>query len=136
MSDNDFDIGRKIRTEVLGEERVRNLLDAADEFNRPIQELVTEYCWGKSWGNDGLSRKQRSILNLGMIAALNRAEEFKLHFKSAIGNGLTLKELREVLIQITIYCGVPAGIEAQRHGNTVISELKASGELDDNSLQE
>lgn len=134
MSSEDFKKGREIRTEVLGEERVRNLLDNADDFNRPIQELVTEYCWGGSWGRDGLSRKQRSLLNLGMLAALNRADEFKLHFKSAIGNGLTLKELREVLIQITIYCGVPAGIEAQHHANSVIAELKAEGQLNDNSL--
>jgi 4-carboxymuconolactone decarboxylase len=134
MSSDDFEKGREIRTEVLGEERVRTLLDNADDFNRPIQELVTEYCWGRSWGRDGLSRKQRSLLNLGMLAALNRADEFKLHFKSAIGNGLTLKELREVLLQITIYCGVPAGIEAQRHANAVIAELKAEGKLNDNSL--
>ncbi len=134
MSKTDFEIGREIRTEVLGEERVRTLLDEADEFNLPLQELVTEYCWGRSWGREGLSRKQRSLLNLGMLAALNRADEFKLHFKSAIGNGLTLKELREVILQITIYCGVPAGIEAQRHANAVINELKAAGQLDDDSL--
>jgi 4-carboxymuconolactone decarboxylase len=133
VSEKDLEVGRAIRVEVLGEERVRTLLDEADDFNRPIQELVTEYCWGRSWGRDGLSRKQRSLLNLGMLAALNRADEFQLHFKSAIGNGLTLRELREVLLQITIYCGVPAGIEAQRHANKVIDELRQSGELNDDS---
>lgn len=136
MSKIDFETGRKIRTEVLGEDRVRTLLDEADEFNRPLQELVTEYCWGRAWGRDGLTRKQRSLLNLGMIAALNRAEEFKLHFRSAIANGLTLKELREVIIQITVYCGVPAGIEAQRLGNQVVDELREAGEWQDDSLKE
>ncbi len=134
MSKSDFQTGRDIRTEVLGEERVKQLLDEADDFNLPLQELVTEYCWGRSWGREGLSRKQRSLLNLGMLAALNRADEFQLHFKAAIGNGLTLKELREVILQITIYCGVPAGIEAQRHANKVINELKASGQWSDDSL--
>ncbi len=135
MSKNDLEVGRAIRTEVLGEERVRKLLDEADSFNLPLQELVTEYCWGRSWGREGLSRKERSLLNLGMLAALNRAEEFALHTRSAFGNGMTLRELREVIIQITIYCGVPAGIEAQRHANRVIDELKAAGELaDDHSL--
>ena len=134
MSDADFAKGRAIRTEVLGEKRVRELLDEADDFNLPLQELVTEYCWGKIWTRDGLTRKQRSLLNLGMLAALNRADEFALHFKAAIGNGLTLKELREVILQITIYCGVPAGIEAQRHANKVIASLKEAGELSDNSL--
>lgn len=135
MTAKDLEVGRAIRVEVLGEERVRKLLDEADDFNLPLQELVTEFCWGRSWGREGLSRKQRSLLNLGMLAALNRGEEFCLHFKSAIGNGLTLKELREVLIQITIYCGVPAGIEAQRHANNVIAELKATGELSDDCLE-
>lgn len=136
MTAKDLQVGRAIRADVLGEARVSKLLDEADDFNLPIQQLVTEYCWGRSWARDGLSRKQRSLLNLGMLAALNRAEEFCLHFKSAIGNGLTLKELREVLIQITIYCGVPAGIEAQRHANNVIAELKEAGEFSDDSLDD
>jgi 4-carboxymuconolactone decarboxylase len=135
MSEKDFELGRALRTEVLGEKRVRELLDDADDFNRPLQELVTEYCWGKCWGRDGLTRKQRSILNLGMLAALNRAEEFALHTKAALGNGVTLKELRDIIIQITIYCGVPAGIEAQRHANRVIAELRQAGQLTDDSLR-
>lgn len=136
MSKDDFEIGRAIRVEVLGEQRVRALLDEADSFNRPLQELVTEYCWGKCWGRDALTRKERSILNLGMLAALNRAEEFSLHTKAAFSNGLTLNELRDIIIQITIYCGVPAGIEAQRHANKVIAELRASGQLPDDALHE
>lgn len=118
-----FEIGRQMRAEVLGAERVRELLDGADEFNRPFQELVTEYCWGRAWGNEGLSRKQRSLLNIGMLAALNRAEEFKLHVKAALGNGVTLVELREALIQVAVYCDIPAGVEAFRLANAVIAEL-------------
>src|SRR5687768_9692361 len=98
MSEKDLEVGRTIRSEVLGEQRVRQLLDKADSFNRPLQELVTEYCWGKCWARDGLTRKERSLLNLGMLAALNRADEFALHTKAAFGNGLTLAELREVTI--------------------------------------
>jgi 4-carboxymuconolactone decarboxylase len=134
MSERYLDIGRATRSEVLGERRVQELLDEADSFNRPLQELVTEYCWGRCWGRDGLTRKERSLLNLGMLAALNRADEFALHVKAAFGNGLTLAELREVTIQIAIYCGVPAGIEAQRHANKVIAELKTAGELADDNL--
>ena len=114
MSDELFNLGRKIRTEVLGAERVRKALDEADEFSRDFQNLVTEYCWGACWGRDGLDRRQRSLLNLGMLAALNRGPEFALHFRAAIKNGLTLTELKDVVIQIAIYCGVPAGMEALR----------------------
>jgi 4-carboxymuconolactone decarboxylase len=121
--------GRAVRTEVLGEARVSELLDGADDFNRPFQELVTEYCWGRAWGNDGLTRKQRSLLNIGMLAALNRADEFRLHVKAAIGNGVTLIELREALIQVAIYCGVPAGVEAFRIASEVIADLRDSGVL-------
>lgn len=124
-----FDTGRKIRTEVLGTGRVAELLDGADEFNRPFQELVTEYCWGRAWGNDGLTRKQRSLLNIGMLAALNRADEFRLHVRAAFGNGVTLVELREALIQVAVYCGIPAGVEAFRLANGVIAELRSSGQL-------
>lgn len=127
---SDLETGRAIRTEVLGEARVTQLLDGADEFNRPFQELVTEYCWGRSWGNEGLSRKQRSLLNIGMLAALNRADEFRLHVKAAIGNGVSLVELREALIQVAVYCGVPAGVEAFRIASDVIEELRNAGELD------
>jgi 4-carboxymuconolactone decarboxylase len=137
MASNDhFELGRKIRTDVLGSKRVKGLLDDADDFNRPLQELVTEYCWGKCWGSEGLDRKQRSLLNLGMLAVLNRPTEFSLHFEAAIGNGLTLKELRDVLIQVTIYCGVPAGIEVQRLANTVIANLREAGDLQEADFQD
>lgn len=122
MSREMFAKGRKIREEVLGAERVAKALDQADSFNRDFQEIVTEYCWGACWGRDGLSRKQRSLLNLGMLAALNRPHEFELHFRAAIGNGLSRAELKDALIQIAIYCGVPAGVEAHRIATKVLAE--------------
>ncbi len=123
MSSQVFDTGRKIRTEVLGEERVSKVLDQADDFNRDFQHFVTEYCWGAGWGRSALDRKQRSLLNLGMLAALNRGPEFELHFRGALKNGLTLDELQDALIQIAIYCGIPAGVEAFKIANKVRKEL-------------
>jgi len=114
MPSKQFDIGLKLRREVLGDDYVDASLGKADDFNRDFQEMVTEYAWGGSWGRGVLSKQQRSILNLGMLAALNRPHEFKMHFKGALTNGLSLEELREVLIQIAIYCGVPAAIDAFR----------------------
>ena len=97
-------------------------MQKADDFNRDFQELVTEYCWGGSWGRGVMSKQQRSILNLGMLAALNRPHEFKLHFQGALTNGVSLFEIREILIQISIYCGVPAAIEAFRIAREVFKE--------------
>ena len=129
MSTELFKLGREIRVEVLGEERVTKVLDQADEFNADFQRLVTEYCWGFCWGRDGLDRKQRSLLNLGMLAALNRGPEFELHFRGAIKNGLSMDELQDALIQIAIYCGIPAGVEAFKIANKVLQEMRDSGEL-------
>ena len=84
-----FELGRQIRTQVLGEEAVRRRLDEADAFNRDFQELVTEYCWGAGWGRTALSRRDRSLMNLGMLSALNRPEEFELHVGAALKNGVT-----------------------------------------------
>lgn len=123
MSSQVFETGRKIRTEVLGEERVSKVLDGADDFNRDFQHFVTEYCWGAGWGRSALDRKQRSLLNLGMLAALNRGPEFELHFRGALKNGLTLDELEDALIQIAIYCGIPAGVEAFKIANKVRKDL-------------
>jgi 4-carboxymuconolactone decarboxylase len=129
MSKEMFETGRRIRTEVLGEERVKKVLDGADAFNKDFQQLLTEYCWGVCWGRSALTRKQRSLLNLGMLAALNRAAEFELHFRSAFNTGLTLDELQDTCIQIAVYCGIPAGVEAFRIANKVIKEMKESGKL-------
>jgi 4-carboxymuconolactone decarboxylase len=117
-------LGRKIRSEVLGEETVRRRLDEADSFNKDFQELITEFCWGAGWGREALSRRDRSLMNLGMLSALNRPEEFALHVRAAIGNGVTREELKDALIQVGIYCGVPAGVEAFRIASRVLRELE------------
>jgi 4-carboxymuconolactone decarboxylase len=117
-----FDTGLEIRKSVLGEAYVENALANADDFSRPFQEYVTEYCWGKIWGSDGLDRKQRSLLNLGMLAGASRWQEFELHFKGAFVNGMTERELQDVIMQIGCYCGIPAGIEAMRVARRVLAE--------------
>ena len=117
-----FDAGLAARKEVLGEQYVDNAINNADDFNRDFQSLVTEYCWGVCWGSDTLSRKTRSLLNLGMLAALGRSHEFGLHFKGALRNGCTVEELKDTLTQITIYCGVPAGVESFRIARQVLAE--------------
>ena len=115
--------GRKIRAEVLGEAAVRQRLDDADSFNRDFQELVTEYCWGAGWGRTALSRRDRSLMNLGMLSALNRPEEFALHVRAAMRNGVTRDDLEDALIQVAIYCGIPAGVEAFRIASGVLREI-------------
>jgi 4-carboxymuconolactone decarboxylase len=121
-----FTKGRRIRSEVLGEEIVRRRLDEADEFNRAFQELITEYCWGECWGGEALSRRDRSLLNLGMLSALNRPDEFALHVRAALRNGFTREQIREALIQVTVYCGVPAGVEAFRIATRTLAEADAT----------
>ncbi len=117
-----FATGRRIRAEVLGEEAVQRRLDQADAFNRDFQELVTEYCWGAGWGRTALTRRERSLMNLGMLSALNRPEEFALHVAAALRNGVTADELQDALIQVAIYCGIPAGVEAFRIASRVLKE--------------
>ena len=95
----------------------------ADDFNRDFQEMVTEFCWGAAWGNETLDRRQRSLLNLGMIAALNRMHEWELHFRGAIRNGYSREELKAVLEQIAVYCGIPVGVECFRIARKVFDEL-------------
>ena len=119
-----FEIGLQIRREVLGPEHVEKSLSQADEFNRPLQELVTEYCWGAVWSRPGLSRKTRSLINVAMLTALNRPHEVKLHLKGALNNGCTKEEIMEVLLQAAIYCGVPAAIDSFRLAREVFSEIK------------
>lgn len=122
MDKNRFDKGLEMRKQVLGAEYVEKAMRGANDFNREFQELVTEYCWGVCWGSDVLSKKERSILNLGMLAALGRMHEFELHFKGAVRNGLTAEQLKEVLTQIAVYCGIPAGVETFRIGRKVLEE--------------
>lgn len=117
-----FNQGLAARKAVLGEDFVEASLAAADDFNREFQEVVTEFCWGLAWADDALTYRERSMINLGMIAALGRMHEWELHFNAAIRNGLTNEELRSVLHQITAYCGVPAGVECFRIARKVMAE--------------
>jgi len=118
-----FERGLEIRKSVLGKEFVEKSISSADDFNRPMQELVTEYCWGAVWGREGLSKKTRSILNLAMLCALNRPHELRMHLAGALRNGVTRDEIREVLLQVAIYCGVPAGVDAFRNAREVFAEI-------------
>jgi 4-carboxymuconolactone decarboxylase len=123
MNRETYDLGLKIRTEVLGKEYVENSIRSADDFNRPFQELVTEYCWGAGWGRPGLTRKERSMLNLAMLSILNRPHELRAHIRGALTNGLTKDQIREILMQVAIYAGVPAGVDAFRQAREVFAEI-------------
>jgi 4-carboxymuconolactone decarboxylase len=118
-----FKKGLKTRKEVLGEEYVERSVAGADDFTWPMQQLVTEYCWDEIWNRPGLDRRSRSILNLGMLAALNRPQELKLHVRGAINNGVSKAELTEIFLQVAIYCGVPAAIDSFRHAREVLKEM-------------
>jgi 4-carboxymuconolactone decarboxylase len=109
-----FEKGLAIRRAVLGAEYVDKAMAGADDFSRPLQELVTRYCWGEVWGRPGLDRRTRSMLNLAMLTALNRPHELALHVRGALRNGVAKDEIREVLLQAAIYCGVPAAVDAFR----------------------
>ena len=123
MSNERFKRGLAKRRRVLGDEYVEESLRKADDFTRPLQEMVTEYCWGEIWQRDGLSDRDRSMINLAMITALNRPHELRIHVRGAINNGLSIIEIREVLMQTAIYCGVPAAIDAFRQARDVLSEM-------------
>jgi 4-carboxymuconolactone decarboxylase len=118
-----FQNGLKTRKEVLGAEYVDKAIENADDFTWPMQQLVTEYCWDEVWNRPGLDRRSRSILNLGMISALNRQNELRLHVRGAINNGLTKEELTEIFMQVAIYCGVPAAIDSLKTANEVLKEM-------------
>ena len=117
-----FDAGLEARRRVLGDEYVDRAFDTADAFNIEFQKLVTEYCWGEVWGRSVLSDRQRSLNNLCILASLNRGHEFKVHFRGALRNGCTLEELRDTLVQIMVYAGVPAGVEAFRLAREVLAD--------------
>jgi 4-carboxymuconolactone decarboxylase len=118
-----FDKGREIRSTVLGKEFVDAAFKAADDFSMPLQELVTEYCWGAVWGRPGLDLKTRSLLNLAMISALNKPHELRLHIAGALRNGVSREEIREVFMQVAIYCGVPAAVDSFRQAKEVLAQL-------------
>ena len=121
-TDELFKRGLEIRREVLGKEYVDASLASANDFNMPFQRITTEWCWGYGWGRPGLDRKTRSLINLAMLTALNQPAEIKLHVRGALNNGCTVEEIKEVLLQATIYCGIPAGLEGFRSANEVLKE--------------
>jgi len=129
MPDSLFDKGLAVRKDVLGAEYVEASIKNADDFNRPLQDLVTEYCWGAIWTREGLPRKTRSLLNIAMLSVLNRPHELELHLRGALRNGCTKDEIREVLLQVAIYAGVPAGVDSFRTARKVFAEdaAKAKG---------
>jgi 4-carboxymuconolactone decarboxylase len=124
MNDELFERGLEIRKSVLGAEFVEKTIAAADDFNMPLQRLVTEYCWGAAWGREGLPKKIRSLLNIAMLSTLNRNHELSMHVKGAIRNGCTKEEIREVLLQVAIYAGIPAGVESFRVAKQALTELE------------
>ncbi len=123
MSDTKFKEGLQIRRTVLGGEFVDKAISEADEFSRPFQELVTEYCWGTVWARPGLPRKIRSLINLAMLTALNRPHELRLHLRGALHNGCTREEILEVLLQTAIYCGVAAASDSFRVTREFFAEI-------------
>lgn len=121
-----FEDGLAIRKEVLGAAHVERSLANVSEFSRPMQELVTEYCWGAVWSREGLDRKTRSMLNLAMLTALNRGHELSVHVKGAITNGCTPEEIQEILMQTAIYVGVPAALESFRIAEATLKEMNVT----------
>ena len=117
--------GIEKRTAVLGAERVRTALHEADDFNKPFQEAMTEWCWGFGWGDDTFDLKTRSMLNLVMIAALNRMDEWELHLRGSQRTGVTKEEIRSLIHIVGIYCGVPAAVSCFRIANRVFKELES-----------
>jgi 4-carboxymuconolactone decarboxylase len=122
MASERYERGLAVRREVLGAAYVDRSIAEADDFSRPMQELVTEYCWGEIWTQPELSKKTRSLINIAMISALNRPHELKLHVRGALRNGCSKEEIRAVLMQVAIYCGVPAAIDGLRVAREVLKE--------------
>jgi 4-carboxymuconolactone decarboxylase len=126
MSNEKFEKGLALRKQVLGADYVEKSMASADSFSMPMQELSTEYCWGHVWTRPGLELRERSLINIAMISALNRPHELKLHVKAALNNGLTRDQIREVILQVAVYCGVPAGIDSTRIAREAFAEIDAA----------
>lgn len=122
-----YERGLERRKSTLGTDYVEQSLSRATEFSKDFQAFITEYCWGAGWGDDRLDAKTRSMLNIVMIAALNRMHEWELHLRGAIRNGVSRQELDALITHLTIYCGVPAGVECHRVANRVFAELEQKG---------
>lgn len=130
MSRSKFEKGLALRKQVLGTDYVEKSIAGADDFSRAMQELSTEFCWGTIWTRPGLSLRDRSLLNLSMISALNRPHELKLHIRGALNNGLTREEIREVLLQVAVYCGIPAGMASFQLAREVFAEVDSDASAD------
>ncbi len=122
MGNDLFDKGLEIRKEVLGAAYVEKSLAAADDFMMAFQAHVTSFCWGNVWGREGLARRDRSMINLAMLAALGKTDELKLHVRGALNNGLSVEEIKEVLLQVSVYAGIPAGLSAFKAAHQVLKE--------------
>lgn len=122
MPNDLFDKGLEIRKAVLGPAYVEKSLAAADDFMMAFQDLVTSYCWGNIWGREDLNRRDRSLINLAMLAALGKTDELKLHVRGAINNGLSNDEIKEVLLQVAVYAGIPAGLSAFKAAHEVLRQ--------------
>jgi len=123
MGNERYEKGLKMRRKVLGEDYVTQNLGTADSFNKPFQEVVTEFAWGGPWSREGLDLKTRSLIVMSVLTALGRGHEFKLHFRGALNNGATLEEIREALIHVSLYAGMPAGVEGFRLGREVLNDM-------------
>jgi 4-carboxymuconolactone decarboxylase len=128
MDRNLYDRGLAKRRQVLSDDYVNRALGNVDDFNRDFQRLAIEYCWGEAWGDETLSLRERSILTLGIVAAIGKMGEFANHVRGARANGLTPNELRAVLVHISIYCGIPVGADCFQVAETILRESKASGD--------
>lgn len=126
MTKDSFDRGLRTRRAVLGDAYVDAALGRAGDFGAPMQRLTTEICWDRIWNRPWLDRRSRSLVNLGMIAALNRPHELAAHVRAALRNGLTVAEIQEVLLQAAVYCGVPAGVDSFRIAGEVVAAWEAS----------
>ena len=124
MNDELFERGLAVRKAVLGDAYVEKSIGSVDDFTMPLQRLVTEYCWGAVWSRDALPRKIRSLLNIALLGTLNRHHELKIHVKGAIRNGCTKEEIREVLLHIGIYSGIPAAVDSFRVAKEALAELE------------
>ncbi len=120
-----YDEGMSIRRDVLGGAYVDNAMKNADDFNMDFQQFVTEYCWGACWGRDALDRKQRSLINISMLAAMGRWEEFELHFNGALNNGCSLEQIKDALFHVAVYAGIPAGVSAFKNARRILKEREA-----------
>lgn len=130
MNDELFETGLAVRRAVLGTDFVDRALSNADDFTLPLQRLVTEYCWGAVWSREELSKKTRSMLNLAMLAVLNRPHELKTHVRGALRNGVSKTEIREILLQVAIYGGVPAAVDSFRVAREALAEFERQGNAD------